>query len=66
MVPVAEKQNAKKSERSVSDLKRVVVSLLQESGEVAPVDFIQFGKRVGEIIAGGAQPGGNSQKYRRQ
>jgi hypothetical protein len=66
MVPVAEKQNEKKSDRSVSDLKRVVASLLQESGEVAPVDFTRFGKRVGAIIAGGARPGGNSQKYRRQ
>ncbi len=66
MVPVVEKQSEKKSERSISDLKLVVTSLLEESGEVAPVDFIRFGKRAGEIIARGAQHGGKPQKYQQQ
>jgi hypothetical protein len=29
----------------------MVSALFEESGEVAPVDFRQFGKRAGEIIA---------------
>jgi hypothetical protein len=33
---------------------RLVVSLLEESGEVAPVDFGRFGKHAGQIIARGA------------
>jgi hypothetical protein len=33
------------------DPKPVVSALFEESGEVAAVDFRQFGKRAGEIIA---------------
>jgi hypothetical protein len=32
----------------------LVSALLEQSGEVAPVDFGRFGKRVGQIIASGA------------
>lgn len=54
-VPVA--SSAKQKERyrgerwSKSDPKHYVAALFKESGEVAPVDFRQFGKRAGEIIA---------------
>jgi hypothetical protein len=63
---VAEKQTEKTGERSILDLKLVATSLLEESGEVAPVDFRRFGKCAGEIIARAARPGGKPQKYQRQ
>jgi len=45
-----EKENHRHEQRS-SDHKDAVTALFNESGEVAPVDFSQFGKRTGEIIA---------------
>jgi hypothetical protein len=33
------------------DRKLMVSALFEESGEIAPVDLGQFGKRAGEIIA---------------
>jgi hypothetical protein len=53
--PVADKQRAKEKHQderwSISDPKLIVSALFKESGEVAPVDLRQFGKRAGEIIA---------------
>jgi len=52
---VADKQRAREKHRderwSFSDPKLIVSALFEESGEIAPVDFGQFGKRAGEIIA---------------
>jgi hypothetical protein len=52
---VVDKQRAREKhsdERwSLSDPKLIVSALFEESGEIAPVDFGQFGKRAGEIIA---------------
>jgi hypothetical protein len=54
-VPVADKLRAKEKHQnerwSFSDPKLMVSALFEESGEIAPVDHGQFGKRVGEIIA---------------
>src|SRR3984893_7282649 len=54
-VPVADKQRAKENRRDewwlLSDTKPMVSALFEESGEIAPVDLGQFGKRAGEIIA---------------
>jgi len=54
-VPVASRPKEKERHRderwSNSDHKHVITALFSESGEVAPVDFRQFGKRAGEIIA---------------
>jgi hypothetical protein len=54
-VPVASRHKEKERYRderwSKSDPKYVVSALFEESGEVAAVDFRQFGKRAGEIIA---------------
>ena len=54
-VPVASRHKEKERDRdegwSKSDLQDSVSVLFEESGEVAPVDFRQFGKRAGEIIA---------------
>ena len=36
--------------------KRLAFALIEESGEVAPVDLGRFGKRAGQIIALGASP----------
>ncbi|TMJ97969.1 MAG: hypothetical protein E6G77_15075 [Alphaproteobacteria bacterium] len=46
-----EKENHRHEQWSSSDHKDAVTALFNESGEVAPVDFSQFGKRTGEIIA---------------
>jgi hypothetical protein len=35
----------------LADPRLLVSALLEESGEVAPVDFGRFGKRAGQIIA---------------
>jgi hypothetical protein len=45
-----------RDERSKSDPKHVISALFEESGEVASVDFRQFGKRAGEIIAQATRP----------
>jgi hypothetical protein len=54
-VPVASRHKVKEQHRhewwSKSDPDPMVSALFEESGEVAPVDFRQFGKRAGEIIA---------------
>jgi hypothetical protein len=46
-----EKERDRDERWSKSDLRHGVSVLFEESGEVAPVDFRQFGKRAGEIIA---------------
>jgi hypothetical protein len=46
-----EKERDRDERWSKSDLRHGVSGLFEESGEVAPVDFRQFGKRAGEIIA---------------
>ncbi len=46
----------KMRERPGADVRSVVSALFEESGEVAPVDFARFGKRVGEIIARSTHP----------
>ena len=52
---MADKQRAKENRRDewwlLSDTKPMVSALFEESGEIAPVDLGQFGKRAGEIIA---------------
>jgi hypothetical protein len=54
-VPVASRPKEKERHRderwSNSDHKQVITALFSGSGEIAPVDFRQFGKRAGEIIA---------------
>jgi len=54
-VPVASRLKEKEKHRderwSTSDHKHVITALFDDSGEVAPVDYSQFGKRAGEIIA---------------
>ena len=54
-VPVANGQRAKEKHQDegwrLSDRKLMVSALFAESGEIAPVDLGQFGKRTGEIIA---------------
>jgi hypothetical protein len=46
-----ERKHKKASAGSDANVKSTVSALLEESGEVAPIDFGRFGKRVGEIIA---------------
>ena len=46
-----ERNDKKKRDGSDQTVKWTVSALLEESGEVAPIDFGRFGKRVGEIIA---------------
>ena len=57
---MADKQRAKENRRdewwSLSDAKPMVSALFEESGEIAPVDLGQFGKRAGEIIARATYP----------
>jgi hypothetical protein len=60
---VADKQSARDARQkhqderwSLSDPKVIVSALFEESGEIAPVDFGQFGKRAGEIIARATSP----------
>jgi len=48
---VAEKQKEQDSGQGMPDAKLLASALFAMSGEVAPVDFARFGKRVGEIIA---------------
>jgi hypothetical protein len=52
---VAEKQREKEKHQhkrwSISDPKLMACALFEDSGEVPPIDFGQFGKRAGEIIA---------------
>ncbi len=59
-VPVADKQRAREKHRderwSISDPKLMVSALFEDSGEIAPVDLGQFGKRAGEIIARATYP----------
>jgi hypothetical protein len=43
-------------DKAIKERKRIVASLFEESGEIAPIDFRRFGKRVGELIAQAAHP----------
>jgi hypothetical protein len=55
VLPVADEQRAKEKHQderwSFSDPKLMASALFEGSGEIAPVDLGQFGKRAGEIIA---------------
>jgi hypothetical protein len=57
---VADRQRVKENRQddrwSFSDRKLMVSALFEESGEIAPVDLGQFGKRAGEIIACATRP----------
>ena len=48
---MSERNGKKKRDGSDANVKSTVSALFEESGEVAPIDFGRFGKRVGEIIA---------------
>jgi hypothetical protein len=48
---MSERNEKKKRDGSDQTVKSTVSALFEESGEVAPIDFGRFGKRVGEIIA---------------
>jgi hypothetical protein len=53
---MADKEQKRRSLVPTADVKRarpLVSALLEDSGEVAPIDFGRFGKRAGEIIARG-------------
>ena len=50
-MPVAEKQKEQDRGQDIPDARLLASALFAMSGEVAPVDFARFGKRVGEIIA---------------
>ena len=45
------KENRQDERWSPSDPKLIVSALFEKSGDIAPVDLGQFGKRAGEIIA---------------
>jgi hypothetical protein len=52
-------EQERKTQVPIASVKRaaprlLVAALLEESGEVAPVDLGRFGKRAGQIIAHGA------------
>jgi hypothetical protein len=56
---MADNERARKKQVPIATVKRavprhLVFALLEESGEVAPVDFGRFGQRAGQIIARGA------------
>jgi len=57
---VANGQRAKEKHQderwSISDPKLMVSALFEESGDIAPVDLGQFGKRAGAIIARATYP----------
>jgi hypothetical protein len=53
------------NESPISDPKRIVSALFEESGEIAPVDFGRFGKRAGEIIARAARTRGKMERQER-
>jgi len=54
---MADGEQERKKQMAIAGVTRsvpsLVVALLEESGEVAPVDFGRFGKRAGQIIARG-------------
>ena len=72
---MADNEREMKKQVPIASVKRAVPSflvsvLLEESGEVAPVDLGRFGKRAGQIIAHGASArpdglGGKSMSGRR-
>jgi hypothetical protein len=74
-VPMADNEQERKRPVPVASVKRavprlIVSALLEESGEVAPVDFGRFGRNAGQIIARGASArhpgsGGKSANGRR-
>ena len=56
---MADNERERKKQVPIATVKRavprhLVFALLEESGEVAPVDFGRFGKRAVQIIARGA------------
>jgi hypothetical protein len=58
-VPMAHNERERKTQVPIATVKRavprrLVFALIEESGEVAPVDLGRFGKRAGQIIAHGA------------
>ena len=59
---MAEKQKQQDSGPSVPDARLLASALFAMSGEVAPVDFARFGKRVGEIIARAGSSAGGSRR----
>jgi hypothetical protein len=61
-VPVAEKQKEQDRGQDAPNSKLLVSALFAASGPVAPVDFVRFGKRVGEIIARAGNSAGGSRR----
>ena len=58
-VPMVDNERARKTQVPIATVKRavprlLVSALLEESGEVAPVDLGRFGRYAGQIIARGA------------
>jgi hypothetical protein len=56
---MADKEQDREKQVPIASVKRavprlLVSALLEQSGEVAPIDFGRFGKRAGQIIASGA------------
>jgi hypothetical protein len=56
---MADDERERKEQVPIATVKRavprhLVLALLEESGEIAAVDFGRFGKRAGQIIARGA------------
>jgi hypothetical protein len=56
---MVDNERERKTQVSVATVKRavprhLVSALIEESGEIAPVDLGRFGKRAGQIIAQGA------------
>jgi hypothetical protein len=57
-VPMVDGEQERKKQVPIATVKRpvprlVASALLEESGEVAPIDLGRFGKRAGQIIAHG-------------
>jgi hypothetical protein len=40
-----------RDDKAIEERRRIIAGFFEESGEIAPIDFRYFGKRVGEIIA---------------
>jgi len=53
-----------REDKAIKERKRIVASLFEEGGDIAPVDFRRFGQRVGEIIAQSAQPRRQAKAWR--
>jgi hypothetical protein len=59
---LAEKLKEQDSGQDAPDARLLASALFAMSGEVAPVDFARFGKRVGEIIARAGSSAGGSRR----